>query len=53
MSEMRTQLAEMAEGLFAELSGADFATAWPRLTEAGFAGLLVSEAGRRVRRRLG
>jgi acyl-CoA dehydrogenase len=43
MSENRTLLADMAEGLFAELAGADFAAAWPRLTEAGFASLLVPE----------
>ena len=43
MSENRTLLTDMADGLFAELAGADFATAWPRLTEAGFATLLVSE----------
>src|SRR5215213_4667370 len=43
MSENRTLLTDMAEGLFAELDGADFATAWPRLAEAGFAGLLVPE----------
>ena len=44
MSDMRMQLADMAEGLFADLAGADFVGAWPRLTEAGFAGLLVAEA---------
>ena len=43
MSENRTLLTDMAEGLFAELAGADFATVWPRLTEAGFATLLVPE----------
>ena len=43
MSENRQLLTDMAEGLFAELSGVEFATAWPRLAEAGFAGLLVSE----------
>jgi acyl-CoA dehydrogenase len=43
MSEHRQLLTDMAEGLFAELSGADFAAAWPRLEEAGFAGLLVGE----------
>ncbi|HUQ14305.1 MAG TPA: acyl-CoA dehydrogenase family protein [Novosphingobium sp.] len=43
MSDNRQLLADMAEGLFAELAGADFAAAWPRLTEAGFATLLVSE----------
>ena len=43
MSENRTLLTDMAEGLFAELAGADFAVAWPRLTEAGFATLLVPE----------
>lgn len=46
MSENRTLLVEMAEGLFADLSGADFAAAWPRVAEAGFASLLVpAEAG--------
>ena len=44
MSDMRVQLADMAEGLFADLAGAKFAEAWPQLTEAGFAGLLVAEA---------
>lgn len=44
MSDMRQQLADMADGLFTDLAGADFAAAWPRLAEAGFAGLLVSEA---------
>ena len=29
MSENRTLLTDMAEGLFAELAGADFATVWP------------------------
>ena len=43
MSENRILLTDMADGLFAELAGSDFATAWPRLTEAGFAALLVSE----------
>lgn len=43
MSENRQLLTDMAEGLFAELSGAEFETAWPRLAEAGFATLLVSE----------
>ena len=43
MSENRTLLTDMAAGLFAELAGADFATVWPRLTEAGFATLLVPE----------
>jgi acyl-CoA dehydrogenase len=43
MSENRTLLTDMAEGLFAELAGADFAAAWPRLSEAGFATLLVPE----------
>ena len=43
MSENRTLLTDMAEGLFAELAGADFAAAWPRLAEAGFATLLVAE----------
>lgn len=43
MSENRTLLTDMAEGLFAELAGADFATSSPRLAEAGFATLLVPE----------
>lgn len=43
MSENRALLTDMAEGLFAELAGADFATAWPRLADAGFATLLVPE----------
>ena len=43
MSENRTLLTDMAGGLFAELTGADFAVAWPRLAEAGFATLLVPE----------
>lgn len=43
MSDNRALLTDMAEGLFAELSGADFAAAWQRLAEAGFASLLVAE----------
>ena len=43
MSENRTLLTDMADGLFAELAGTDCATAWPRLAEAGFATLLVPE----------
>lgn len=43
MSDNRTLLTDMADGLFAELAGADFATTWPRLAEAGFATLLVPE----------
>lgn len=43
MSDNRQLLADMAEGLFAELSDADFASAWPRLAEAGFSTLLVPE----------
>jgi len=43
MSDNRQLLTDMAEGLFAELEGAEFATAWPRLAEAGFATLLVPE----------
>ena len=43
MSENRALLTDMAEGLFAELTGADFAATWPRLAEAGFATLLVPE----------
>jgi acyl-CoA dehydrogenase len=44
MSEARTALVDMAEGLFGDLAGQDFAAAWPRLTEAGFETLLVPEA---------
>lgn len=44
MSENRTLLTDMADGLFASLADADLATALPRLTEAGFAALLVPEA---------
>jgi acyl-CoA dehydrogenase len=44
MSESRQLLADMAEGLFAELAEADFASAWPRIEEAGFTTLLVPEA---------
>ena len=43
MSENRTLLTDMADGLFGELAGADCAAAWPRLAEAGFATLLVPE----------
>ena len=43
MSDSRQLLTDMADGLFAELSGADFAAAWPRIAEAGFATLLVAE----------
>ena len=43
MSENRTLLTDMADGLFAELATADCAAAWPRLAEAGFATLLVPE----------
>ena len=43
MSEARSALTDMAEGLFGELAGLDFAEAWPRLTEAGFETLLVPE----------
>lgn len=43
MSDNRQLLTDMAAGLFAELEGADFAAAWPRLAEAGFATLLVAE----------
>jgi acyl-CoA dehydrogenase len=43
MSENRTLLTDMADGLFGELAGADCAAAWPRLAEAGFASLLVPE----------
>ncbi|MCW1381210.1 acyl-CoA dehydrogenase family protein [Novosphingobium sp. KCTC 2891] len=42
MSENRALLVEMAEGLFADLAGASFEAAWPRVAEAGFASLLVS-----------
>lgn len=43
MSENRILLTDMAEGLFAELTGAGFPVVWPRLAEAGFATLLVAE----------
>ena len=43
MSDNRQLLTDMAEGLFAELEGAEFDAAWPRLAEAGFATLLVPE----------
>ena len=43
MSENRQLLTDMAEGLFAELAGAELEAAWPRLAEAGFATLLVPE----------
>ena len=43
MSDNRQLLTDMAEGLFAELEGAEFDSVWPRLTEAGFATLLVAE----------
>lgn len=43
MSENRAQLAEMADGLFAELRTKEFAEAWPQLEEAGFGLLLVPE----------
>ena len=43
MSEAREPLTDMAEGLFGDLAGLDFAVAWPRLTEAGFETLLVPE----------
>ena len=43
MSENRTLVSDMADGLFAELAGSNFASAWPKLAEAGFATLLVPE----------
>jgi len=43
MSDSRQLLCDMAEGLFAELADADFAAAWARIEEAGFATLLVPE----------
>ncbi|WP_338466504.1 acyl-CoA dehydrogenase family protein [Novosphingobium sp. ZN18A2] len=43
MSDNRQLLADMAEGLFAELAESDFEAAWPRLAEAGFSTLLVPE----------
>ncbi len=43
MSDARNLLTDLAEGLFADLAGRDFATGWPRLAEAGFAALLVRE----------
>ncbi len=44
MSENRAQLAEMANGLFAELRGLPFEAVWPQLEEAEFGSLLLSEA---------
>lgn len=44
MSEARDTLLGMAEGLFDDLAGLDFAAGWPRLAEAGFDTLLVPEA---------
>lgn len=43
MSENRDQLAEMADGLFAQLRGQDFAQSWTQLEEAGFGLLLLPE----------
>jgi acyl-CoA dehydrogenase len=43
MSESRRLLCDMADGLFADLAEAGFDAAWPRIEEAGFASLLVSE----------
>ncbi len=44
MSDARTMITEVAQGLFAELVDCDFKTGWSRIEELGFAGLLVSEA---------
>ena len=43
MSDSRNLLTDMAEGLFAELTGKGFAEAWSAIEEAGFATLLVPE----------
>lgn len=43
MSENREALCEMADGLFADLRGLEFAAVWPKLDEAGFGSLLVPE----------
>ena len=43
MSEARVLLTHMANGLFTEISGDGFADGWPRITEAGFASLLIGE----------
>lgn len=43
MSENRTILCETADGLFADLADADFASGWARIEEAGFATLLIPE----------
>ena len=43
MSDSRNLLTDMAEGLFAELSGKSFTEGWPAIEEAGFATLLVVE----------
>jgi acyl-CoA dehydrogenase len=43
MSENRDMLTDMATGLFAEIAGADFDAGWARLSEAGFASLLIPE----------
>jgi acyl-CoA dehydrogenase len=43
MSEFRRALTDMAERLFAELSGGDFISGWAKIREAGVASLLVSE----------
>lgn len=43
MSGARSLLTDLAEGLFADLRGRDFAAGWPKLAEAGFASLLIGE----------
>ena len=43
MSENRTLLTDMAEGLFSEVAKGDPAAGWPRVAEAGFATLLIPE----------
>ena len=43
MSETRDQLADMADGLFADLRGDAFDTAWRAVEDAGFGLLLVPE----------
>ncbi len=43
MSSARSLLTDLADDLFASLRGCDFSSGWPKLAEAGFANLLVSE----------
>jgi acyl-CoA dehydrogenase len=44
MSDSRSLLTDLADGLFKELRGAPLADAWPKIAEVGFATLLVDEA---------